>query len=215
MSEKISVLIAENHGLVRAGFKAIISASDDIQVVADSGDGLQCLELIRLHTPKVLLLDLPMTTLSGINLIGHVKKHYPQTKILVLTAAQSLSVWREVLDLGVQGLATKSISLNELDNGIRDVAKGHLFIHSEVLPKIEASDGFKNKRLSVREKQVVKLVAEGLKTKEIADKLGISDRTVSKHRENLMTKMGASASSELVTYANETGLTKIMLEEIQ
>ena len=173
------------------------------------------MELIRSLSPQVLLLDLSMPKLSGVNVIGHIKKRYADTKVVVLTAAETLSVWREVLDLGVQGLAMKSIHPKELANGIRNVVKGEQFIHSEILPTIEASEGLKNKRLSVREKQVVKLVAEGYKTKEIADALEISDRTVSKHRENLMTKMGVTSTAELTNYANQSGLTKVRLEEIE
>lgn len=215
MSEKITVVLAEDHALVRVGFKAIINATDDIEVIGEAEDGLECLELIRSLSPQILLLDLSMPKLSGVNVIGHVKKRYSDTKVIVLTAAETLSVWREVLDLGVQGLAMKSIHPKELNNGIRAVMKGEQFIHSEILPTIEASEGLKNKALSVREKQVVKLVAEGYKTKEIAEALEISDRTVSKHRENLMTKMGATSTAELTNYANQSGLTKVGLEEIE
>jgi len=215
MSEKITVVLAEDHALVRAGFKAIINATDDIQVVGEAEDGLECLEFIRELNPKVLLLDLSMPKLSGVNVIGHINSRYPETKVVVLTAAETLSVWREVLDLGVKGLAMKSVHPKEINEGIRRVAKGESFIHSEILPTIEASEGLKNKPLSVREKQVVKLVAEGLKTKEIAEKLEISDRTVSKHRENLMTKMGATSTAELTNYANQSGLTRLSLDEIQ
>lgn len=215
MSEKITIVLAEDHSLVRAGFKAIINATEDMEVIGEAEDGLECLELVRGLSPQVLLLDLSMPKLSGVNVIGHIKKRYADTKVVVLTAAETLSVWREVLDLGVQGLAMKSIHPKELTNGIRSVLEGEQFIHSEILPTLEAAEGLKNKRLSVREKQVVKLVAEGYKTKEIAEALEISDRTVSKHRENLMTKMGATSTAELTNYANESGLTKVGLEEIE
>jgi len=215
MSEKISVLLAEDHALVRAGFKSIIEGEADFEVVAEAEDGLECLELIRAKTPNVVLLDLSMPKLSGVNAITHIQKRYSETKVLVLTAAETLNVWREVLDMGIDGIAMKSISPKELVSGIRMVAKGETFIHSEIQPILEAEGGLVNKRLSVREKQVVKLVAEGYKTKEIAEKLEISDRTVSKHRENLMTKMGMTSTAELTNYANESGLTKVGLEEIE
>jgi len=215
MSEKISVLLAEDHALVRAGFKSIIEGEADFEVVAEAEDGLECLELIRAKTPNVVLLDLSMPKLSGVNAITHIQKRYSETKVLVLTAAETLNVWREVLDMGIDGIAMKSISPKELVSGIRMVAKGETFIHSEIQTILEAEGGFVNKRLSVREKQVVKLVAEGYKTKEIAEKLEISDRTVSKHRENLMTKMGMTSTAELTNYANESGLTKVGLEEIE
>jgi DNA-binding NarL/FixJ family response regulator len=215
MSEKISILLAEDHALVRAGFKSILQAEADFVVVGEAEDGLECLELVRSKSPQVVLLDLSMPKLSGLNAINHIKKRYAETKVIVLTAAETTNVWNEVLELGVSGIAMKSISPKELIQGVRQVMKGELFIHSEIQPILEEAAGLINKRLSVREKQVVKLVAEGYKTKEIAEMLEISDRTVSKHRENLMTKMGATSTAELTNYANETGLTKVRLEEIE
>jgi DNA-binding NarL/FixJ family response regulator len=215
MSEKISILLAEDHALVRAGFKSILQAEADFVVVGEAEDGLECLELVRSKSPQVVLLDLSMPKLSGLNAINHIKKRYAETKVIVLTAAETTNVWNEVLELGVSGIAMKSISPKELIQGVRQVMKGELFIHSEIQPILEEAAGLTNKRLSVREKQVVKLVAEGYKTKEIAEMLEISDRTVSKHRENLMTKMGATSTAELTNYANETGLTKVRLEEIE
>ena len=215
MSEKITVLIAEDHALVRAGFKSILDAEADIEVVAEAEDGLECLELIRAKSPNVVLLDLSMPKLSGVNAITHIQKRYSETKVIVLTAAETFNVWKEVLEMGIDGFAMKSVSPKELVKGIHSVMSGDTFIHSEIQPILEAESGITNKRLSVREKQVVKLVAEGFKTKEIAEKLEISDRTVSKHRENLMTKMGITSTAELTNYANESGLTKVGLEEIE
>lgn len=215
MSEKITVLLAEDHALVRAGFKSIIESEPEFEVVAEAEDGLECLELIRAKTPSVVLLDLSMPKLSGVNAITHIQKRYSDTKIIVLTAAESINVWREVLDMGIDGIAMKSISPKELVSGIKQVVSGETFVHSEIQPILEADGGLSNKRLSVREKQVVKLVAEGFKTKEIAEQLEISDRTVSKHRENLMTKMGMTSTAELTNYANESGLTKVGLQEIE
>ena len=217
MSEKITILLAEDHGLVRAGFKSILQSEADFSVVGEAEDGLECLEIVRAKSPMVVLLDLSMPKLSGLNAISHIKKRYNETKIIVLTAAETPSVWTEVLDLGVNGIAMKSVSQKELVSGVRKVVAGDMFIHSEIQPILDAElDKLSNnKKLSVREKQVVKLVAEGYKTKEIADMLEISDRTVSKHRENLMTKMGVTSTAEITNYANESGLTKVRLEEIE
>lgn len=217
MSESTTILLAEDHALVRAGFKSILEAETDFSVVGEAEDGLECLELVRAKSPVVVLLDLSMPKLSGLNAISHIKKRYAETKIIVLTAAETPSVWMEVLDLGVHGIAMKSVLPKELVNGVRKVVEGETFIHSEIQPILDAElDKLSNnKKLSVREKQVVKLVAEGHKTKEIAEILEISDRTVSKHRENLMTKMGVTSTAEITNYANESGLTKVGLEEIE
>lgn len=217
MTQKITILLAEDHSLVRAGFKSILQSEEDFAVVGEAEDGLECLELVRTKTPMVVLLDLSMPKLSGLNAISHIKKRYADTKIIVLTAAETPSVWMEVLELGVNGIAMKSVSQKELVAGVRKVVEGETFIHSEIQPILDAETDklTANKKLSVREKQVVKLVAEGYKTKEIAEILDISDRTVSKHRENLMTKMGVTSTAEITNYANESGLTKVRLEEIE
>lgn len=224
---KPSVILAEDHDLVRSGFKSILESDGSVDIVAEAEDGETALELVGSNKPDVLIIDLSMPKLSGMSVITQLKKKKNPVKVLVLTAAEAPNVWKEVLDLGVSGIALKSISKSELISGINQVLNGETFIHSEVEPDLNAymadlepetedEDGVKKpKKLSVREKQVIKLVAEGYKTKEIADKLEISDRTVSKHRENIMTKLGMTSSAELVNYANHIGLLKVELNEIR
>lgn len=220
-----TILLAEDHGLVRAGFKAILDTDNSLNVVAEAEDGATALALTIAESPDILMIDLSLPKLSGIAVITQLKRQKNAVKIIVLTAAESANVWREVLDLGVNGIALKSVSKQELIEGIHAVLNGEEFIHSEIVPdlnaynllnpKKEMSEGQKLKKLSIREKQVIKLVAEGYKTKNVAEMLDISDRTVSKHRENIMTKLGLTASAELVNYANHVGLLKIKLAEIK
>ena len=227
---KPSVLLAEDHDLVRAGFKSILEASGKVDVTAEAEDGETALEMVGTESPDILIIDLSMPKLSGLAVISQLKKKKNAVKILVLTAAEAANVWKEVMDLGVNGIALKSISQAELISGIDQVLAGNVFIHSEIEPDLnaymaeiepeetdeESEDAPKKpKKLSVREKQVIKLVAEGLKTKDIADQLEISDRTVSKHRENIMTKLGMTSSAELVNYAGHIGLLKVNIDEIR
>lgn len=223
MAKKINLLLAEDHGLVRAALKALIESEEGFKVIAEAEDGIVCLEQVRAKSPDVVVLDLAMPKLNGLNTISQLKRRHQDTKIFVLTAAETPSVWQEALELGVHGIATKSISKKELITGLQKVADGERFIHSDIQPKIvnlfDDESGMKKKRgmrkLSVREKQVTKLIAEGYKTKDIAEMLEISDRTVSKHRENLMTKLGATSPAEITHYATDTGLTKVKLLEIE
>lgn len=223
MAKKINLLLAEDHGLVRAALKALIESEEGFKVIAEAEDGIVCLEQVRAKSPDVVVLDLAMPKLNGLNTISQLKRRHQDTKIFVLTAAETPSVWQEALELGVHGIATKSISKKELISGLHKVADGERFIHSDIQPKIvnlfDDENGMKKKRgmrkLSVREKQVTKLIAEGYKTKDIAEMLEISDRTVSKHRENLMTKLGATSPAEITHYATDTGLTKVKLLEIE
>lgn len=228
---KPKVLLAEDHDLVRAGFKSILDSDGTVKVIAEAQDGETTLSLIEDKQPDILIIDLSMPKLSGLAVITQLKKQKNPIKVIVLTAAEAPNVWKEVLDLGVEGLALKSVSKAELVSGIKSVIAGENFIHSEIQPGLDAYltelEGQKApeeeagdkpsrpKKLSVREKQVIKLVAEGYKTKDIADMLEISDRTVSKHRENIMTKLGMTASAELVNYASHIGLLKVALDEIR
>ncbi|MDG4812996.1 response regulator transcription factor [Hydrogenovibrio sp. 3SP14C1] len=228
---KPKVLLAEDHDLVRAGFKSILDSDGTVKVIAEAQDGETTLSLIEEKQPDILIIDLSMPKLSGLAVITQLKKQKNPIKVIVLTAAEAPNVWKEVLDLGVEGLALKSVSKAELVSGIKSVIAEENFIHSEIQPSLDAylaeleeqkvpeeNTGDKPsrpKKLSVREKQVIKLVAEGYKTKDIADMLEISDRTVSKHRENIMTKLGMTASAELVNYASHIGLLKVALDEIR
>lgn len=228
---KPKVLLAEDHDLVRAGFKSILDSDGTVKVIAEAQDGETTLSLIEEKQPDILIIDLSMPKLSGLAVITQLKKQKNPIKVIVLTAAEAPNVWKEVLDLGVEGLALKSVSKAELVSGIKSVIADENFIHSEIQPGLDAYlselEGQKvpeedtgdkpsrPKKLSVREKQVIKLVAEGYKTKDIADMLEISDRTVSKHRENIMTKLGMTASAELVNYASHIGLLKVALDEIR
>lgn len=227
---KPTVLLAEDHDLVRVGFKSILDSDGTVKVIAEAQDGETTLALIDEKNPDILMIDLSMPKLSGMAVIAHLKKQKYDTKIIVLTAAEAPNVWKEVLDMGVHGIALKSVSKEELIDGIKRVLSDEVFVHSDIQPDLTAyqneqaelasqqedvSDKPKrSKKLSVREKQVIKLVAEGYKTKDIAELLGISDRTVSKHRENIMTKLGMAASAELVNYASHIGLLKVSLDEI-
>ncbi|BBP43295.1 response regulator [Thiosulfativibrio zosterae] len=228
----VNILIAEDHDLVRLGFKTMLSGEKNFNIIAEVADGEACLEAVEQYKPDLLLLDLSMPKLSGMAVIAKLKKKKSGVKVVVLTAAESVKVWQELLVLGVQGIVLKSVGQAELIEGLLAVSKGDLFLHSQISSLLAAEDAVEgnalqnddanedlNKtkvvKLSVREKQVIKLVAEGRKTKEIADILEISDRTVSKHRENIMTKLGMDSSADLVNYANHIGLLKVSIDEIQ
>jgi DNA-binding NarL/FixJ family response regulator len=224
MAKKINLLLAEDHDLVRNALKTLIETDEGFKVVAEAEDGITCLEQVRAKSPDIVVLDLAMPKLNGLNTISQLKRRHQDTKIFVLTAAETPSVWQEALELGIHGIATKSIAKKDLLAGLHAVMNGERFVDPAIQPKVvnltpEETSLLRKKRgmrkLSVREKQVTKLIAEGYKTKDIAEMLEISDRTVSKHRENLMTKLGATSPAEITHYANDTGLTKVKLLEIE
>lgn len=233
-----NIILAEDHDLVREGFRAILESDDRIRVMAEAKDGEMALEQAIALRPDLLIIDLSLPRMSGMAVISQLKKAKNKTKIIVLTAADAPNVWKEALDFGVNGVALKTINKEELVEGVLKAIDGGIFIHSQIQQPLmdykalveanqaEASGKTaqdaekpdkpkKPVKVSVREKQIIKLVAEGYKTKDIAEELGISDRTVSKHRENIMTKLGFTASAEMVNYANHIGLLKVSLEEIK
>jgi len=229
---KPAIVLAEDHDLVRAGFRAILETDDQIKVMAEAKDGEMALEQVIAMRPDMLIVDLTLPKLSGMSVITQLRKAKNKTKIIVLTAAEAPNVWQEALDVGANGVALKTVSKDELVGGVLSVLEGETFIHSDIQPKLtqyleqreankktlDVEENAKPKKpvkVSVREKQIIKLVAEGHKTKEISEILGISDRTVSKHRENIMTKLGFTASAEMVNYANYIGLLKVTLKEIR
>ncbi|WFE68640.1 response regulator transcription factor [Thiomicrospira sp. R3] len=223
MAKKINLLLAENHGLVRESLKLLIETDPNFKVVAEAEDGIVCMEQVRAKDPDIVVLGLSMPKLNGLNTISQLRRRHQNTKVFVLTAAETPTVWQEALELGAHGIATKHISKKELLAGFTKVFEGERFISEEIKPHVvnllDADANIKKKRnmrkLSVREKQVTKLIAEGCKTKDIAEMLEISDRTVSKHRENLMTKLGATSPAEITHYATDSGLTKVKLLEIE
>lgn len=223
MAKKINLLLAENHYLVREALKMLIETDVNFKVVAEAEDGIVCMEQVRSKEPDIVVLSLAMPKLNGLNTISQLRRRHQDTKIFVLTAAETPTVWQEAIELGAHGIATKHISKKELLVGLNTVFEGERYISEDIKPHVvnllDADSKIKKKRnmrkLSVREKQVTKLIAEGYKTKDIAEMLEISDRTVSKHRENLMTKLGATSPAEITHYATDSGLTKVKLLEIE
>lgn len=223
MAKKINLLLAENHDLVREALKMLIETDVNFKVVAEAEDGIVCMEQVRAKEPDIVILALAMPKLNGLNTISQLRRRHQETKIFVLTAAETPTVWQEAIELGAHGIATKHISKKELLAGLTSVYEGERYISEDIKPHVvnllDADSKVKKKRnmrkLSVREKQVTKLIAEGYKTKDIAEMLEISDRTVSKHRENLMTKLGATSPAEITHYATDSGLTKVKLLEIE
>jgi len=223
MSENITIVLAEDQELVRGALKSLIEADTRFSVVGQAGDGIVCMEQVRATDPDMVVMELALPKLNGFNTISQLKRRHPKVKIMVLTSAQTPSVWIEALEMGVHGIATKSVAKASLLDGLEQIMIGHLFVDPVIRPHVMAviddTSPIKKKRsmrkLSVREKQVTKLIAEGFKTKDIAVMLDISDRTVSKHRENLMTKLGATSPAEITHYATDTGLTKVDIVEIE
>ena len=215
MKEIKRVFIAEDHGVLRAGLRSLLNASGEFKVVGEAEDGAEAIRRITACNPDLVLLDLSMPKMDGISVIKDLKKRYPDIKILVLTMFKTEEYVLEVFHSGAEGYCLKSSSYDELLMGIRAVLSGKRFISPEISENVlegylEGRKTLKEKSswdtLTQREREVLKLVGEGYKNREIGNYLCISVKTVEKHRANIMQKLELHTASALTAYAIEKGL---------
>lgn len=215
MKEKLKTVIAEDHQLFREGLKALLQAREDLEVVAEAKDGLEAIRCIRKHSPDLLILDLSMPRLGGISVVKDVRNQYPDMKILVLTIHESDQYVMETFKAGANGYCIKDASRDELLMAIESVLAGKTFISPGIAD--EVMEGYLTGRKTIKEKsdwdtitqrerEVLKLLAEGYMNKEIGDLLNISTKTVEKHRANIMNKLDLHNAAALTAYAIEKGL---------
>ncbi len=215
MKKKNRVFIAEDHAVLRQGLRSLLDATGDFEVIGEAEDGADAIHGIATTNPDLVLLDLSMPKMDGISVIKDLKRRYPDIKILVLTMFKTEEYVLEVFHSGAEGYCLKSSSYDELLMGIRAVLSGKRFISPEISDKVlegylEGRKTVKEKSswdtLTQREREVLKLVGEGYKNKEIGDYLCISVKTVEKHRANIMQKLDLHTASALTAYAVEKGL---------
>lgn len=213
---RIKVLIADDHAIVREGIRMILALHEDIEVVGEAADGREAIEQVEKLSPDVVLMDIAMPGLGGLEATLEITKRNPQSKILVLTQYDNTEYIYRFLKAGAAGYVLKKAVGSELVSAIRSVFQGKSFIDPSVadrvikgfLEKPEAGDEANYDGLSDREKQVLKLIAEGYTNQQIADALYLSIKTVMTHRTNLMEKLGIHNRTELIKYAIRKGLTQ-------
>jgi len=215
MALKTKIFIAEDHQLFREGLKAMLQANDAYEVIGEAEDGLEAVRRVKKNLPDLLLLDLSMPKLNGISVINEIKSVYPDIKILALTIHESDEYVLEAFDAGADGYCIKDASREELLIAIRSVLEGKTYISPGIADNVmegylEGRRRLKRKTswdtITQREKEVLKLLGEGYKNKEIADLLHISVKTVEKHRANIMKKLDLHNASALTAYAIEKNL---------
>jgi DNA-binding NarL/FixJ family response regulator len=204
----LRILLADDHSLVRRGIKSLLGAHSDWQVCGEATDGKEALEKVTQLNPDVLILDLNMPELNGLEVTRQVHKMCPQVEVLVLTVQDSEQVMRQVLDAGARGYVLKSDAGDKLLSAIETVRRHHLFLSPRTSRMLHGSsaplakDGATPKQpLSPRERQILQLLAEGKSTKEVATALDITTKTAETHRSNIMRKLDMHHVTELVRYA--------------
>lgn len=211
-----NVILADDHSVVREGLKSLLSAMDDLAVVAEAADGNALIGLLANTSADLLILDLGMPGVAGMRTIDQVKSLTPHLKILVLTANVEARTVRSVMDAGADGYLTKDGDPEELEEAICAIREGRSYVSRKVrftTPAPDRDGGPPDAQqivspvaLTGRERQVLALVAQGLTTREAAARLGVSLPTARKHRENLMKKLNAHSVAELTAYAVRLGL---------
>jgi DNA-binding NarL/FixJ family response regulator len=213
------VVIAEDHKMLRDMLRTLFDSDPGtgITVVGEAENGSEAVQCVAQHHPDLVLMDLSMPMMNGHQAILEIKKAAPETKILVLTMYSAQEVVESVLKAGADGYVLKRDSLAELRAAITNVLEGNSYLSPEVSKKVlhgyrqaasHADAGSLPEIPTPREREIIKLVAEGLKSKEIAESLGISLKTVETHRSNTMKKLGLRNAAELTAYAVKEGLVK-------
>jgi len=215
MENKKTVFIAEDHQLFRDGLKAMLAAKDGLEVVGEARDGLEAINSIKKKQPDLLLLDLSMPRLSGISVIKELRRQFSEMRILVLTIHESDQYVIETFEAGANGYCIKDASREELLLAINSILNGKTYIspgiadnvmegYLEGHKKIKSKSSWEN--LTHREREVLKLLAEGYTNKQIGDLLNISVKTVEKHRANIMQKLNLHNAAALTAFAIDQGL---------
>jgi two-component system response regulator NreC len=217
---KIRLILADDHAVVRSGIRMLLEAQPDIEIVAEAESGREAVEEARRTKPDVVLMDVQMPGLNGIEATQQIKKLVPETAILALTMHEDDQYFFEMLHSGASGYVPKRAAPDELVTAIRTVARGEIFLYpslatrlvQDYLKRADADDQpLVYDDLTPREREVLVLIAEGMSNAEIAENLVISVKTVDRHRENIMRKLNMHNRVELVKYAIRSGL--IDLEE--
>jgi DNA-binding NarL/FixJ family response regulator len=215
---KIRVVIADDHALVREGVTALLKFYDDIEVVGEAADGLEAIERVRQTKPDVVLMDIGMPKLGGLEATVELRKTEPDVKIIVLTQYDDREYISRFLKAGVSGYLLKKAVGNELAHAIRAVHRGECYLFSSIASEVvagylgkgrEAAEEDPYEKLTDREKQVLKLIAEGHSHKDIATCLNISVKTVIAHQTNISEKLGAHSKTALVKFAISKGIIKL------
>ena len=214
----IRVLVADDHALVRAGIRALVERIDGVEVVAEAGDGREALRLIKEHQPQVVLLDLTMPEVSGFEVLERTVRELPDVSMIVLTVHEAEEYAMRALSLGAMGYLPKSAASAELERAIKTVARKERYVSPELSKKTfleHANDAAHGRsplaELTPRQLEVLRMVAEGHSTKNIARRLKISVKTVESHRAQLMQRLNIHDVAGLVRYAIKMGV--VMIEE--
>jgi DNA-binding NarL/FixJ family response regulator len=213
---KITVLLADDHTVVRQGLRILLEAEDDMKVVGEAETGLQAVQMSKRLRPDVIVLDVAMPVLNGLEATRQITREVPQTKVLILSSYSHDEYVRQLIEEGAIGYLTKQTAANDLLKAIREAVKGNAFFSPSISKRLldQCREAFahggtikkKTGRLTLREAEVLQLIAEGQANKQIAAELSISIKTVEKHRQQVMNKLNIHDVAGLTRHAIAKGI---------
>jgi DNA-binding NarL/FixJ family response regulator len=213
-TEKIKVLLADDHVIVREGTKELVQRQPDMHVVAEASDGVEAVELARLYRPDVIVMDIAMPNMNGIEATKQIKKILPGTAVLILTAYDSDQYIMALLEAGAAGYLLKNVRGNQLIDAIRAVFSGESILQPSTTRRvidhlkvkaIKSDEESAANTLTEREMEVLKLAAKGVSNRDIAEQLFVSNRTVQTHLSNIFKKLAVASRTEAILYGLKRG----------
>jgi two-component system response regulator NreC len=212
---RIRVLIADDHALLREGLRALLALSEDIEVVGEAADGLEALEKVPELKPDVVIMDIVMPRMNGLEATRLIRERHPESRVLILSMYDDHEYVVQIIQAGASGYVLKRVVTEDLVRAIHEVHAGESFLYPPIAAKL-IGDYLRVTRgelreslgepLTSREREILKLIAEGFTNQEIAGQLGLSRKTVDSHRANAMRKLDLHDVTEVVKYAIRTGL---------
>lgn len=215
MSKPITIVLAEDHLIVREGLRNLLQLHNDFAVIGEANNGMEVVELAQTLQPDIVVIDIAMPILNGIEATRQIKRLAPQCKILILSAHSDDEYVERLLEMGANGYLVKQNSGQVLVRAIRDIMDGNFYFsasiasrlcHQAEQSRLHGNKGKLRRILTVREAEVLQMVAEGLANKQIASELSISIKTVEKHRQQLMDKLNIHQTAGLTRYAIDSGI---------
>ena len=211
----ISIMITDDHSMIREGVKSLLELDDDIKVIAEAVDGRDCLDKLDVYKPDILLLDINMPNMNGLDVLKELKARKSKVKVLVLTVHNETEYLMKAVDIGINGYVLKDSESAELKKAIRAIMDGETYIQPSLIPALNAKrlerneDEEKIDSLTRRELEVLKLLAIGMYNKEVAEKLEISERTVKNHVSNIFKKLEVTDRTQAAVFAIRNNLIKV------
>ena len=214
---KVRILLADDHQIMREGLKALLGERSSVEVIAEAGNGIEALAIARRERPDVIVMDIAMPDINGIEVTRQLKSELADIKIIALSMHSDRRFVSEILKAGASAYVLKQAAFEDLEKAIKAVMRNRTFLSTDIfesvvsdyVSQLSTSEYNAYRQLSDRERQVLQLLAEGNSTKEIAFKLHVSVKTIESHRQNIMNKLGIRTLAGLTKFAVREGLTSL------